>query len=210
MASWTMRRDGEVAVLTLDDGKANTFAGPEFAGLEAVLDEAATSDARACVLTGRAGFLSAGLNLKVMAAASLEEKRALVTGMGSSMLKLFLFPKPVVTAVSGHALGQFERPVLHRGVVQRLPGQSEIDGLVDAMDFRAQRAGDGPDFDMAIVAHAHPSFIQGGGFLAMKAPMPSLACGRRSKSTRLSAASSTRRSTGPAPWSLPLLMETGP
>ncbi len=105
MASWTMQRDGEVAILTLDDGKANTFAGPEFSGLEAVLDEAAASDARACVLTGRAGFLSAGLNLKVMAAASLEEKRALVTGMGNSMLKLFLFPKPVVTAVSGHALG---------------------------------------------------------------------------------------------------------
>lgn len=105
MAAWTIRRDGEIAVLALDDGKANALTVPEFRSLEAVLDEAEASDARACVLTGRPGFLSAGLNLKVMATLSMDGKRELVSAMGSAVLKLFVWPKPVVAAVSGHALG---------------------------------------------------------------------------------------------------------
>ncbi len=105
MSSWTMRSEGEVAVLTMDDGKVNAFTVAQFKGLEKVLDEAAASDARACILTGRKGTLSAGLNLKLLAAMSLPEKRELVAAMGSAVLKLFLFQKPVVAAVSGHALG---------------------------------------------------------------------------------------------------------
>lgn len=105
MSSWAMKRDGEVAILTMDDGKVNAFTVPQFEGLEQVLDEVERSDARACVVTGRAGYLSAGLNLKAMAVMSLAEKRDLVAAMGRAMLKLFLFPRPAVAAVSGHALG---------------------------------------------------------------------------------------------------------
>lgn len=105
MADWKIVRDGEVAVVSRDDGKANTVLVPEFEGLEATLAEVERSDARAVVLTGRAGYLSAGLNLKALAKMSLEEKQALVGAMGRAVLRLFLFPKPVVAAVSGHALG---------------------------------------------------------------------------------------------------------
>jgi enoyl-CoA hydratase len=103
--SWVMRTEGEVAVLTMDDGKVNAFTVEQFKGLEAVLDAAQASDARACILTGKKGYLSAGLNLKLLAAMSLPEKRELVAAMGSAMMKLFLFAKPAVAAVSGHALG---------------------------------------------------------------------------------------------------------
>jgi enoyl-CoA hydratase len=105
MAAWKIERAGEVAVITLDDGKANALLVPEFEGLEAVLGEVERSDARAIVLTGRPGYLSAGLNLKALGGLSMEEKQALVGAMGHAVLKLFLFPKPVVAAVSGHALG---------------------------------------------------------------------------------------------------------
>lgn len=105
MAQWKIERDGDVAILSLDDGKANALLVPDFQGLEDRLDEVEKSNALSVVLTGRPGFFSAGLNLKALGAMSLEEKKQLVAAMGSAVLKLFLFPKPVVSAVSGHALG---------------------------------------------------------------------------------------------------------
>lgn len=105
MAQWQLERDGEVAIVSLDDGKANALLVPEFEGLEATLDEVEKSDARSVVLTGRPGFFSAGLNLKALRSMTVAEKKPLVAAMGHAVLKLFLFPKPVVAAVSGHALG---------------------------------------------------------------------------------------------------------
>jgi enoyl-CoA hydratase len=105
VAAWKVERNGAVAVISLDDGKANTVLVPEFEGLEAALDSVEQSDATAVVLTGRPGFFSAGLNLKVLATLSLEDKQVVAATMGRVALKLFLFPKPVVAAVSGHALG---------------------------------------------------------------------------------------------------------
>src|SRR5213075_2654947 len=105
MAHWKIDREGEVAIVSLDDGKANALLVPEFQGLEAALDEVQKSNALSVVLTGRPGFFSAGLNLKALGAMSLEQKKELVAAMGSAVLKLFLFPKPIVAAVSGHALG---------------------------------------------------------------------------------------------------------
>lgn len=105
MAQWKVERDGDVAVVSLDDGKANAVLVPEFESLEATLDELERSDARAVVLTGRPGYFSAGLNLKALATMSLTDKQTLVATMGRAVLRLFLFPQPVVAAVSGHALG---------------------------------------------------------------------------------------------------------
>lgn len=105
MSKWKIHREGDIAIVSIDDGKANALLVPEFEGLEGALAAVEQSDARACVLTGRPGFYSAGLNLKALGGLSLEEKQALVAAMGSAVLKLFLFPKPVVAAVSGHALG---------------------------------------------------------------------------------------------------------
>ncbi len=105
MATWQVRYEAQVAIVSLDDGKANALLVPEFEGLERALDEVEASKTLAMVLTGRAGFFSAGLNLKVLGTLPLEGKKALVAAMGSAVLKLFLFSKPVVAAVSGHALG---------------------------------------------------------------------------------------------------------
>ncbi len=105
MAQWQIEREGDVAIVSLDDGKANALLVPQFEGLERVLDEVASSSALSVVLTGRAGYFSAGLNVKALGPMSLDDKKALVSAMGSAVLKLFLFPRPVVAAVSGHALG---------------------------------------------------------------------------------------------------------
>jgi enoyl-CoA hydratase len=105
MAQWQIEREGDVAIVSLDDGKANALLVPEFEGLEKALDEVAQSSALSVVLTGRPGFFSAGLNVKVLGTLTLDEKKAVVSAMGSAVLKLFLFPRPVVAAVSGHGLG---------------------------------------------------------------------------------------------------------
>lgn len=105
MATWQVTYDADVAIVSLDDGKANTVLAPEFQSLEVALDEVAASPASAVIVTGRPGFLSAGLDVKALPGLSMEEKKDLVRAMASAVLKLFLFPRPVVAAVSGHALG---------------------------------------------------------------------------------------------------------
>jgi enoyl-CoA hydratase len=105
VASWNIERVGEVAVVSFDDGKANALLVPELEGLGQALDLVQQSDARAVVLAGRPGFFSAGLNVKALATLGLEDKRALVSALGQAALQLFLFPRPVVAAVAGHALG---------------------------------------------------------------------------------------------------------
>lgn len=100
-----LTRDQEVAVVTLDDGKANALATADFRAQLALLDELERSDAGAVVLTGRAGYFSAGMNLKLLPTLTPREVGELVTLMGDVALRLFTYPLPVVAAVSGHALG---------------------------------------------------------------------------------------------------------
>ncbi len=105
MGQWIIKREGPIAVLSMDDGKANTVLVGEFDGLSKALAELKASDATAVVLTGRPGYFSAGLNLKVMPTLPPIDLQKLITRFGEVVVELFVFPKPVVAAVSGHALG---------------------------------------------------------------------------------------------------------
>jgi enoyl-CoA hydratase len=105
MARFQVLREGNLAVISLDDGKANALALEQFDSLSQCLKEVEASDAEAAVLTGREGSFSAGLNLKVLpgleprALVEVMERFATVVGH-----ELFMFPKPIVAAVSGHAI----------------------------------------------------------------------------------------------------------
>ena len=94
-------RDG-IAVLTMDDGKVNAFDRAFFDDLDAAFDGCA--DAPAVVLTGRPGMFSAGLNMKVMAALDDDGMVDLLTQFGRTMMRIWLEPRPVVAAVTGHAI----------------------------------------------------------------------------------------------------------
>lgn len=104
-APFTVTREGPVAVLTHDDGKANTFVQTTFEALLATLAEIKSSDATAVLYRGRAGYFSAGLNLKVLPSLTQPEFVALLEAFGNAVLEVFLFPKPVVAEVTGHAIG---------------------------------------------------------------------------------------------------------
>ena len=90
-----------VAVVTVDDGKANAYV-PEL--FEALLDalDACEADAKAVVLQGRPGTFSAGIDVEFLVAGKgLARLLALGT---QTLLRLAEYPRPVVAACTGHAL----------------------------------------------------------------------------------------------------------
>lgn len=96
------RTVGDVAVITMDDGKANALSFAMIEAIDRALD-AAVNDAQAVVLAGREGKFSAGFDLAVMQSGP-EDARKLVAAGGRLCAKLFELPVPVVAACTGHAL----------------------------------------------------------------------------------------------------------
>lgn len=94
--------EGSVAVITMDDGKANALAPAMIEALESALDQA-EKEASAVILTGRPGRFCAGFDLKVMMSGP-EAAMAMLLAGGSLYMRLYEFPKPVIMAVSGHAM----------------------------------------------------------------------------------------------------------
>jgi len=91
-----------VAVVRLDDGKANAVSHRLIEQLHAALD-AATTDATAVAIVGREGRFSAGFDLSVMTQGA-DATRDLVRAGGELLMRLFTHPQPTVAAVTGHAL----------------------------------------------------------------------------------------------------------
>lgn len=94
-------RDG-VALLRMDDGKANALGPRMMEELMAAID-AAEADEQPIVLTGREGRFCAGFDLKVMGSGP-EPAKGLVRAGAHLFLRLYLYPRPVVIAASGHAM----------------------------------------------------------------------------------------------------------
>lgn len=99
----TYRLDGNVAVITMDDGKANVFSNAALEVLEGLLDRVAADEARALVLVGRPGKFSAGFDLAEMTS-SVEGMRALVVRGCRWWMRLYGLGVPTVAACTGHAL----------------------------------------------------------------------------------------------------------
>lgn len=91
-----------IALITIDDGKANAVSPALLAAGNQALDRA-EREAQAVVLTGRPGRFSAGFDLSVMTG-GMDAMRALVLGGAEFALRLYAFPRPVVIACTGHAL----------------------------------------------------------------------------------------------------------
>ena len=97
----TTVEDG-VAVVRLDDGKANALSMSVIAGLHEALDTA-SKEATAVCLAGNAKALCAGFDLSVMRG-GVEGMVDLVRSGGEMLMRLYGHPQPTVAAVTGHAL----------------------------------------------------------------------------------------------------------
>ena len=96
------QQTGKVAIVTMDDGKANALSEPMITQVLAALDRA-EAEAGAVVLTGRADRFCAGFDLRVMMS-SPEAAIALLRHGSTLLMRLFELPLPLVIASTGHAL----------------------------------------------------------------------------------------------------------
>lgn len=94
--------DDGVAILHLDDGKANAISFAVIEAVHAGLDRA-LADAGAVVVTGRPGRFSAGFDLSVMSAGD-KPMQDLVLAGAEMLLRIYGHPQPTVAACTGHAL----------------------------------------------------------------------------------------------------------
>lgn len=94
--------DGDVAVIRIDDGKANALSHAVIDALDAALQQA-NAEAKAVVLVGREGKFSAGFDLKTMTAGPEQAVGLLKAGIELAH-SVFLNPIPVVIAATGHGL----------------------------------------------------------------------------------------------------------
>lgn len=102
MAPLTYTLEGKVALLAMDDGKANALSPTMIAALLEALTRA-EKEASAALLIGRAERFSAGFDLRVMME-SPDTAKALLTQGAELLMRLFGSPLPIVAACTGHAL----------------------------------------------------------------------------------------------------------
>jgi len=91
----------EIAVIRIDDGKANALGHETMDAINGALDDAA--DAKAVVLFGREGKFSAGFDLGVMKDGP-EAAQAMTKKGAELCMRLYGFPVPVLAGSDGHAL----------------------------------------------------------------------------------------------------------
>jgi enoyl-CoA hydratase len=97
-------RDGNVARISFDDGKANAMSVPFFTELGALLDRAESDGSALLVFAGRTGMFSGGLDLKLLPTLTSAGLRELSASFARCMLRVFTLPLPTVAAVTGHAI----------------------------------------------------------------------------------------------------------
>lgn len=95
---------GGVAIVTLRRGKANALDVDFCKALKKAFRRLAKSDARAVILTSEGGIFSAGVDLPRAAAGGRKYLQALVAALDEMYEEIFLFPKPVIAAINGHAI----------------------------------------------------------------------------------------------------------
>jgi enoyl-CoA hydratase len=96
--------DDGVALLTICNGKANAISPDVIAGFNSALDRA-EQDGAVVIITGQAGILSGGYDLKVMMT-SPQNAIALVTQGSTLARRMLSHPYPIIVACSGHAVAK--------------------------------------------------------------------------------------------------------
>ncbi|MCY4664523.1 MAG: crotonase/enoyl-CoA hydratase family protein [Acidimicrobiaceae bacterium] len=91
-----------IAVLRLDDGKANAVGYDTITAIDAAIEDA-EQNAGALVITGREGRFSAGFDLSVIGEGP-QAARELVAAGARTAVRIYGAEIPVVAACTGHAL----------------------------------------------------------------------------------------------------------
>jgi len=100
----TYRHDDTIAVITLDDGKANALGLAMLGAINDALDNADRDDVGAVVIAGNNKVFSGGFDLKVFQSGDAEASVAMLKAGFELSHRLLSYPKPVVMACTGHAI----------------------------------------------------------------------------------------------------------
>lgn len=92
-----------VALLALDDGKANVVGHAFLDAINSGLDRAQEEKAGAVIIRGREGLFSGGFDLGEFKKGP-DAGRAMVRRGFELLIRLYGFPRPVVAACTGHAI----------------------------------------------------------------------------------------------------------
>nr|MCS5636781.1 enoyl-CoA hydratase/isomerase family protein [Myxococcota bacterium] len=90
--------------LQMDDGGVNAMDLAWCQRMQSLLDRAEDDGSHGLVISGRPGCFSAGLNFKVLSRLAMPEVRETTNAFMETMKRVFLFPKPVLAASTGHAV----------------------------------------------------------------------------------------------------------
>ena len=101
--SATVEIINDIALIRMDDGKANAINFEMVAALNSALDTAEAS-AKAIVLAGRDGRFSGGFDLNAFASLGTDGVYKLLDAGAELLLRLYGGPLPVVAACTGHAI----------------------------------------------------------------------------------------------------------
>jgi enoyl-CoA hydratase len=96
-------RDG-IALVRIDHPPANAMNQELLDAGAELIERLLAEPPRAVVLTGREGFFSAGLDLKVAPTLDEAGQRRMVAAINDLFAAWYGFPHPVVAAVNGHAI----------------------------------------------------------------------------------------------------------
>jgi enoyl-CoA hydratase/carnithine racemase len=96
---------GELAVVSLRRGKVNALNPSVIRALQAAFDEAeSAASVRAVILTGTGKFFSFGFDVPEFLSFSKDAFIRFLTDFTGFYTRLFVFPKPVIAALNGHAV----------------------------------------------------------------------------------------------------------
>ena len=104
----TLRSDGDVSIIQMDDGKVNVFSPDMIKNFSEILDQV-PSDKGSVLIAGREGMFSAGFDLKTIQGGDMKLIQNMTINGFKLLSRIFAFPRPVIAACSGHgiALGTF-------------------------------------------------------------------------------------------------------
>src|SRR6266850_4327635 len=97
-----IERNGPVALLRMENGKANAISASLLERLDGLI--AQLGDARAAVITGQGSAFCAGLDLPALADLDRQTMRGFIQRFSAVILRVFELPIPLIAAVNGHAV----------------------------------------------------------------------------------------------------------
>lgn len=124
---------GDVALVTVDRPPANAMDLELLAAGADVVELLAAQEPGAVVLAGREGFFSAGLDLKLAPTLDAAGQREMAAGINRLFARWYSFPRPVVCAVTGHAIAG--------GLILALCGDHRVGATAGRMGLTELKAG---------------------------------------------------------------------